>query len=379
MIIVFTLIYRIYIIWPMSIRHKIALTFINTVGHIHAKNLLDHFGSAEAVFTAGAAELLEVPGIGKVIAGEILKSDALKLAGEQLEFIEKQGVQVLFYTDEAYPHRLRNCFDAPVLLYYKGNANLNHPRIISIVGTRKATEYGRQLCKQLCEALAAYDVLVVSGLAYGIDVAAHKESLYQNIPTVGVLAHGLERIYPPVHQPVAQKMLGNGGLLTEFPLNTVPIKENFPQRNRIIAGLSDATIVVEAAAKGGALITAEIANSYNRDVFAFPGRTTDASSQGCNFLIRTNRAGLISNARELIYALGWEEVRQNRADKQLQMPIGLSAEEHKIIELLKASAVQIDELAILSGMSQSQLAMHLLSLEMQGLLVSLPGKVYQLN
>lgn len=364
----------------MSIKHKIALTFINTVGPIHAKNLLDHFGSAEAVFNTNLAELLEVPGIGKVIAGEILKSDALKLADEQLEFIEKQGIQILFYTDEAYPHRLRNCFDAPVLLYYKGNADLNHHRIISIVGTRKATEYGRQLCKQLCEALSAYDVLVVSGLAYGIDVAAHKESLNQNIPTVGVLAHGLERIYPPLHQPVAQKMLGNGGLLTEFPLNTVPIKENFPQRNRIIAGISDATIVVEAAAKGGALITAEIANSYNRDVFAFPGRTTDASSQGCNFLIRTNRAGLISNARELIYALGWEEeLRQNRASGQLQMPIGLSAEEHKIMELLKTSAAQIDELSMRSGISQSQLAMHLLSLEMQGLLVSLPGKVYQLN
>jgi DNA processing protein len=363
----------------MSIRHKIALTFINTVGHVHAKNLLDHFGSAEAIFTASLAELIEVAGIGKVIAGEIRRSNALKLADEQLSFIERHNVQVLFYTDEAYPHRLRNCFDAPVLLYYKGNADLNHSRIISIVGTRKATEYGRQICKQLCEALSGYDVLVVSGLAYGIDVAAHKESLYQNIPTVGILAHGLDRIYPPLHQPIAQKMVLNGGLLTEFPLNTVPLKENFPQRNRIIAGLSDATIVVEATAKGGALITAEIANSYNRDVYAFPGRTTDASSQGCNFLIRTNRAGLISNAQDLIYSLGWEEVQQNKKTEQLQMPLGLSAEEQKIVELLKASAVRIDELSIQSGMSQSQLAMHLLSLEMQGILMSLPGKVYQLN
>jgi DNA processing protein len=363
----------------MSIRHKIALTFINSVGHVHAKNLLDHFGSAEAVFTASLAELLEIPGIGKVIAGEIVKSNALKLADEQLNFIEKHRVEVLFYTDEAYPHRLRNCFDAPVLLYYKGNADLNHPRIISIVGTRKATEYGRQLCKQLCEALAAYDVLVVSGLAYGIDVAAHKESLYQNIPTVGILAHGLDRIYPPLHQPVAQKMVLNGGLLTEFPLNTIPLKENFPQRNRIIAGLSDATIVVEATAKGGALITAEIANSYNRDVYAFPGRTTDTSSQGCNFLIRTNRAGLISNAKDLICNLGWEEAAQDKKTSQLQMPIGLSAEEQRIVELLKVSAVRIDELSIQCGLSQSQLAMHLLSLEMQGILVSLPGKVYQLN
>lgn len=363
----------------MSIIHKIALTFIDTVGHVHAKNLLTHFGSAEAIFRANLAELIMVPGIGKMTASEIIKTKALKLAEEQLRFIEKHGVQVLFYTDEAYPHRLRNCFDAPVLLYYKGNADLNHHRIISVVGTRKATEYGRQLCKQLCEALSGYNVLIVSGLAFGIDIAAHKESIYQNIPTVGILAHGLDRIYPALHQPVAQKMVLNGGLLTEFPLNTIPDKENFPQRNRIIAGLSDATIVVEATAKGGALITADIANSYNRDVYAFPGRTTDTSSQGCNFLIKSNRAGLISNARDLIYYLGWEEIRQTKSVEQLQMPLGLSAEEQKIIDILKLSPVRIDELSMLSDLPQSQLAMHLLNLEVLGILISLPGKVYKLN
>jgi DNA processing protein len=363
----------------MSIIHKIALTFINTVGHVHARNLLEHFGSAEAVFVAGEKALMEVPGIGKFIAGQIVRSDALKLAEEQLRFIDKHQVQVLYYTDENYPYRLRNCVDAPVLLYYKGNANLNHARIVSVVGTRKATEYGRQLCKQLCEVLANYDVLVVSGLAYGIDVAAHKESIYQNIPTVGVLAHGLDRIYPPVHLPVAQKMVLNGGLLTEFHLNTNPDKENFPRRNRIIAGLSDATIVVEATSKGGALITADIANSYNRDVYAYPGRTNDLSSEGCNFLIKTNRAGLISNAKDLAYYLGWEEIKKLEIPVQFQMPFGLSIEEQQIIHVLKESPLRIDELAIRSNQTQSQLAMRLLNLEMQGILLSLPGKLYKLN
>lgn len=363
----------------MSLIHNIALTFIPEVGHVTAKNLLGHFGSAEAVFKAKNHELQEVSGIGPQTARHILNNNALQEAEKQLGFIEQHQVKVLFFTDEAYPYRLRNCFDAPVLLYYRGNADLNHSRIISVVGTRKATEYGRQLCKQLCDALAAYDVLVVSGLAYGIDVAAHKESLYQNMPTVGVLAHGLDRIYPPVHQPVAQKMLLNGGLLTEFPLNTTPEKENFPKRNRIIAGLSDATIVVEATTRGGALITADIANSYNRDVYAFPGRVNDVSSQGCNFLIKTNRAGLISNANDLLYYLGWDDKKKEKQQEQLQMPLGLSAAEQKIVEILRSAAARVDELSIRTEIPQSQLAMHLLNLEMQGILVSLPGKVYQLN
>jgi len=363
----------------MSLIHKIALTCIDTVGDVHARNLLEHFGSAEAVFSASQPQLMEVPGIGKIISGEIVRSNALKLAEIQLKFIEKRDVQVLFYTDEAYPYRLRNCFDAPVLLYYSGNADLNHHRIISVVGTRKATAYGRQLCKQLCEVLSGYDVLIVSGLAYGIDVAAHQESVYHNIPTVGVLAHGLDRIYPPLHLPVAQKMVLNGGLLTEFPSNTRPEKENFPRRNRIIAGMSDATVVVEATAKGGALITADIADSYNRDVYAFPGRTNDVSSEGCNFLIRTNRAGLIRNAKDLLYSLGWDEIGEQGNPEKLRMLPDLPVEEQQIVEILRHSATGIDELSGRLRMSQSQLAMHLLNLEMQGILISLPGKVYQLN
>ncbi|MHA4896309.1 DNA-processing protein DprA [Pedobacter sp. PWIIR3] len=365
----------------MSIIHKVALTLINSVGHVTAKNLLGHFGSAEEVFKANRKQLLEVPGIGEVTATEILNSDALRLAEEQLNFSSKHDIAVLFFGENNYPRRLMECADAPILLYYKGNADLNHHRIVSVVGTRKATSYGRYLCQQLAEVLSAHDVLIISGLAYGIDIAAHKESLNFNIPTAGVLAHGLDRIYPQLHQNVAKKMVLNGGLITEFPLSTNPDRENFPKRNRIIAGLADATIVVEATLKGGALITADIANSYNRDVYAFPGRTTDEFSEGCNFLIKTNRAALINHAKDLVYYLGWDTTdhKGNTSTAQIQLPIGLSEEEHHIIDLLKLSSARIDELAIKTAMPQSKLAMHLLNLEMQGILVSLPGKVYKLN
>ena len=361
----------------MSIIHNIALTFIPEVGHVTAKNLLGHFGSSEAIFKAKKHELLDVAGIGPQTAQQILNNNAMEQAEQQLRFIEHHEVKVLFFTDDQYPNRLRNCFDAPILLYYNGTADLNHPRILSVVGTRRCTEYGKQLCKQLAEALQPYDVLIVSGLAYGIDIAAHKESLDRGIPTIGVLAHGLDRIYPPLHQPVANKMLMNGGLLTEFPLKTIPDKENFPQRNRIIAGISDATILVEATAKGGALITADIANSYNRDVYAFPGRTTDQSSEGCNFLIKTSRAGLINSAADLIYQMGWEQSLPKKIH-QIQLPLGLCEEELKVIDLLRAAPARIDELSVQSKISQSKLAMHLLSLEMQGILTCLPGKVYRL-
>ncbi|WP_256004792.1 DNA-processing protein DprA [Pedobacter deserti] len=362
----------------MSLIHKIALTLIDSVGHVHAKQLVEHFGSAEAVFSASFGALMEIPGIGKVTAGNIIKTDALRRAEEQLHFIEKHQVKVLFYTDDDYPHRLRHCYDAPMVLYYKGGADLNRQRIISVVGTRRATEYGRQLCRHLAETLQPYGVTIVSGMAYGIDIAAHKESLNFNIPTVGVLAHGLDRIYPPAHLPVARQMVSEGGLLTEFPLNTAPDKENFPKRNRIIAGLADATIVVEAIAKGGALITADIASSYSRDVFAFPGRTGDKSSEGCNFLIKTNRAGLITHAQDIPYYMGWEKEQVHAAALQIQLPVGLSDEEQRVVDVLRAGPARVDELALRTGIQQSQLAMHLLNLEIQGVLIALPGSLYQL-
>jgi DNA processing protein len=363
----------------MGLIYKIALTFVKSVGHITAKNLLGHFGTADAIFKATAVQLMQVPGIGELTANQIRNPEALRLAAEQLKFVEKHNIQVLFFLDPEFPRRLRDCFDAPILLYYKGTADLNHPRIVSIVGTRQATPYGKTLCRQLAETLKPYDVLIVSGLAYGIDVAAHQEALNEQIPTIGVLGHGLDRLYPHLHKQIAQRMLRNGGLLTEFPLNTKPDKDNFPKRNRIIAGISDVTIVVEATTKGGALITAEIANSYHRDVFAFPGRTIDVYSEGCNFLIKTNRAGLLNHPKDLLYYLGWDAYPVLPESVQLKMPVGLNEEELQVFKFLQQAPARIDEISLQTNILQSKLAIHLLSLEMQGILTSLPGKVYRLN
>jgi DNA processing protein len=361
----------------MSLIHQIALTLINNVGPVTAKQLLNAFGSPEAIFSARAEELVAVEGIGSLTASEILQTDALTAAEKQLKWIHKHHIRPLFYTDADYPQRLRNCYDAPILLYYKGTVDLNHPRIVSIVGTRKASPYGLMLCKDLSETLQHYDVLVISGLAYGIDVAAHQQSLLFHIPTVGVLAHGLDRLYPPAHRPIANQMLKAGGLLTEFPFHTNPDKENFPKRNRIIAGLADVTVVVEAAEKGGALITAEIAGSYDRDVFAFPGRTTDVYSRGCNYLIKTNRAALINHPRDLAYYMGWELTKPIPPILQTEMPLGLAGPEASILSLLRAAPLRIDTLCLQAGIQQSKLAVHLLNLEMKGVIRSLPGKVYE--
>src|SRR5215217_203962 len=266
------LIYFAFALTTMSQLHQIALTFLNNIGPASAKALMSYFGEAESIFKVPAKKLLKVPGIGEKTVASLNFDDALRKAEAEMRFIEKQGIDVLFYTDAEYPKRLKNCVDSPVLLYNKGKANLNNARVVSIVGTRNITEYGRDLCKQLVEELRQYDVLIVSGLALGVDVAAHKECLKHSVPTVGVVGHGLDRLYPSANSSTADKMLENGGLLSEYPSGTKPDRENFPQRNRIVAGMADVTVVIEAGIKGGALITAEIANSYNRDVFAFPGR-----------------------------------------------------------------------------------------------------------
>lgn len=366
----------------MSTLHQIALTFTKNIGDHLAKVLVSYCGSAEAVFEASPKKLMQIPGIGANIIKQLNFPEALKLAEKELKFVKDNNIQTLFYSDADYPKRLKNCSDSPALLYYKGNADLNHSRIVSIVGTRNATDYGRQLCRELIEDLKPYDVMVVSGLAYGIDVAAHKESLRLDIPTVGVLAHGLDRLYPSQNKPTADKMLNNGGLLTDFPSGTVPDRENFPKRNRIVAGIADATIVVEASIKGGALITAEIANSYNRDVFAFPGRIHDELSTGCNFLIRNNKAALLTSGADLAYVLGWEKsTNEVKKQAQLLMPLELSANESLIYDAIRKNAGQlgIDDLAIQTKLPLSQLAMNLLNLEMQGYVNSLPGKTYSIN
>lgn len=366
----------------MSLLHQVALTFIKKIGPLSAKSLIAHFGDAELIFKEPKSKLMKVPGIGEKRLYEADLAAALERAEEELRFMEKNGVDVIFYTDKTYPKRLKNCADGPILLYAKGNMDLNPQHVISVVGTRNATEYGKQLCRQLVEELHQYNTLIVSGLALGIDVCAHKESLKQNLPTVGVLGHGLDRIYPSQNRSTSEKMLENGGLLTEFPSGTIPDRENFPQRNRIVAGMSDATVVIEASIKGGALITAEIANSYNRDVFSFPGRIDDEYSEGCNFLIRNNKAALLTCAADLAYSLGWERTDDIQSPKeQLTLFMDLSADERTIFDIIHAhkAPLAIDDLTIKTNMPMSQLAMNLLNMEMQGFIRSMPGKTYCVN
>ncbi len=363
----------------MSLLHQIALSCITGVGSVLARNLISYCGSPEEVFKLGKKHLTKVPGIGVKTIELIRNHRAFERAERELSFIEKYKIQPLFLTDSAYPRRLKNCFDAPVMLYFKGNADLNSEKIISIVGTRNSTDYGKDICRALLSDLKVHSPLVISGLAYGIDFMAHKEALKNSIPTVGIMAHGLDRIYPSQHRSLAEKMIANGGLLTEFMSGTVPDRENFPKRNRIIAGLADVTIVVEANIRGGALITAELANSYNRDVFAYPGRITDEYSSGCNLLIKTNRANLITRMADLEYILGWAESQATKQNSQLSLAIDLTEDEKIIASILsEKGSIIIDELSILSGFPQSRLAVNILGMEMRGIIIGLPGKVYKL-
>lgn len=362
-----------------KLSYQIALTLISGIGDVLAKNLISYCGSAEAVFKTPKQTLLKIPGIGRATALAIAESrDLLKRAEQEEVFIEKYKIKPLFFTDAAYPKRLKNCTDAPIMLYYKGNVDLNAIRVVNIVGTRKVTEYGKLVCMQLVEQLKVYHPVVISGLAYGVDVHAHRECLKQDVPTVAVLGHGLDRIYPAAHRSVAEKMVQNGGLLSDFVSGTNPDRENFPKRNRIIAGLADATIVVEAAETGGAIITAVIANSYNRDVFAIPGRVNDTYSSGCNHLIKTNRAALVSSGADIAYSLGWD-IGDQKKGVQRQLLVELTTEEQVIVDLLQThSSLAIDELMLRSTMNLSILAGVLLNLELKGVVLSLPGKMYQL-
>ena len=363
----------------MSLLHQVALSCIAGVGSILARNLISYCGSAEDIFRAKKKHLSKVPGIGPKTLELIGNHSAFERAEKELLFIEKYKIKPLFLTDEAYPKRLKNCFDAPVMLYFKGNADFNARKVISVVGSRNSTEYGRDICRSLLAGLKIHDPLIISGLAYGIDFLAHKEALRNSIPTAGIMAHGLDRVYPSQHRFLAEKMVSNGGLLTEFMSGTVPDRENFPKRNRIIAGLADVTIVVEANIKGGALITAELSNSYNRDVFAYPGRITDEYSSGCNHLIKTNRANLITKVADLEYILGWSESQSAKVPTQLSLAIDLSDEERMIADVLKnRGSLVVDDIAVFTGLPQSRLAVNILGMEMRGLIISLPGKLYKL-
>lgn len=359
--------------------YQIAITMVPNIGDVNARALVQHFGSASGVFKAKDKHLKGIEGMGSKRIESILQFDFAKV-DKEIAFIEKHHIQTLFFTDPDFPRRLLNCYDCPTLLYYKGMANLNQERIAGIVGTRNQSDYGRSNCESIIQELANENVLIVSGLAFGIDTIAHKSALKYGLHTVGVMAHGLDRIYPSENKSIAKEMMQQGGLLTEFRSETIPDKQNFPSRNRIVAGLCDCVIVIESGKKGGSLITAELANGYNRDVFALPGRVSDMKSEGCNYLIKTNKAALITSGEDVLREMGWVNEKKPGKKKQRELFIELPPDEKILYDILKESGPQhIDDLFFKSNLSGSAIAKALLMLEMEGIVVSLPGKMYELG
>jgi DNA processing protein len=362
--------------------YMVGLTSLKGIGDVLARHLLQYFGSAEEIFKAKRPSLEKVPGIGVYTAEQIetAKSKALKRAEKELAFAEKNKIRLYVCTDDNYPGRLRECPDSPVVFYYKGAADINAAKIISIVGTRRVTGYGHERTEALVRELAAMfpDIIIVSGLAYGVDICAHRSALKNSLHTIGVLAHGLDRIYPAAHRNIAVEMLGCGGLLTEFMSETNPDRENFLRRNRIIAGLADATVVVESAEKGGSLVTADIAFSYGRDVYTFPGRVTDTNSAGCNRLIQMNKAGLISSAKDLVLSLCWDvDIKFTNQHPLLPFP---ERPDHPVVRLLEEKGeFHVNQLATEMNLPVHKLMSILFELELEGHIKAFPGGIYKLS
>ncbi len=358
----------------------LALHFVPGLGNYTIRQLISYCGSAAEVFRKPKGKLLKIPGIGPKTAEAVINGQPFAEAEKEWKSAEKENVQLIFFTDKNYPSRLKEINDAPSLLYVKGNVDFENPKVVGIVGTRKATTYGKERTDELVEGLKPHGALIVSGLAYGIDIHAHKAALKHNLPTVGVMGSGIDIIYPSAHRETARKMEAHGGLVTENPFGTTPDAHNFPQRNRIIAGLCDAVIVVEAAATGGALITADLANSYNRDVFAIPGSVGTATSEGCNHLIKTNRAHLMTSVKDLEYVMNWKAETQPSVHKAVQRDTSsLSENERAVVKALRSkSPLQLDELSWRTNIPVSQLAGILLNLEFNSWVKALPGKMFAL-
>ncbi len=352
------------------------------IGSALTRNLVSYCGSAKAVFSESRNRLLKIPGIGMVNASRITGNSVMADAEKEYDYIQKNKIKAFFISDSNYPRRLSNCTDAPVILYAKGNFNFDKEKVLSIVGTRNATEYGKQLCDNLLKEFQErkHNVLIVSGLAYGVDVQAHKSALKYSLPTIGVLGHGLDKLYPALHKPISDKMQLHGGIVSDFRSGTKIDPQNFLQRNRIIAGLSDATIVVESGSKGGALVTANIASSYNRDVFAFPGRVGDTYSDGCNKLIKNNGAALIEGIDDLEYIMGWEKGKSKPDAVQPSLFIELEGKEKDLYNLLKGKGeLFIDQICSEIHLPMGVVSATLLEMEFKGLVLALPGKIYRVK
>lgn len=357
--------------------YLLALQRVEGVGDIMAKKLLTHCGSAEAVFTSKSAQLAAIDGVGSMLLKSLKNKSVFEKANLELEFIKSNDINAVCFQDEKYPDRLKHCIDGPLLLFTSGNIDLKNRRIISIVGTRQITSYGTEFCRKLIEDLVPLDPIIVSGFAYGVDIVAHQLAMENNLQTIGVVAHGLNQIYPKTHKKHVAKVEENGGFMTEFWSSSNPDKENFVRRNRIVAGMSEATIVIESADRGGSLITANMANDYNRDVFAVPGRVTDKYSAGCNNLIKTQKANVLTSAADLVYILNWDIQKETRP-VQKQLFVTLEDDEQKVYDyLLKTGKEVMDIIALRCDFPIYKISGMLLNMELKGVVRPLPGKLFE--
>ena len=358
--------------------YEVALTLVSGIGDVNGKKLVAYCGGAEAVFCEKKKALSKIPGIGEKTIDSILSQNVLSRAEIELDFADKYGIRILYYLNSDYPKRLQHCYDSPMVLYCNGYTDLNVDKIIGVVGTRNVTDYGKLMTDKIISELVDDDVLVVSGLAYGVDTCAHVASVKYGLKTAAVLAHGLHTVYPPVNRNLARKILDEGGcLLTEQISGAEPDRENFPKRNRIVAGMIDCLIVVESASKGGALITAEIANTYDREVFAVPGRIGDAYSAGCNKIIKDNKANILLDTNDLRSVMRWDESKKVVA-KQMRLFREFSDEEKVVMSLFEETdVVYLDKIITETMLSPTKIASILLSLEFDGVLAALPVKRYQ--
>lgn len=365
-----------------SLQHQIALMLVPQIGAITAKTLVSYCGSAEAVFRASKRELQKIPGIGpSIITTLAAAAEPLRRAELEINFMEQHAVQPVFYTDPLYPSRLRQCMDSPAMFFFKGSnvALLESNRVVAIVGTRQPSDHGKAICEEIVEGLKPYNVLIVSGLAFGVDITAHRKASAMGIPNVGVLGHGLGSIYPSQHKSVAQRMIENGGLLSEYAHDAKPDREHFPMRNRIISGLSDVVLVVETADSGGSMITVQFAERHGREIFAVPGRPHDPKSIGCNHLIKNERAKLADSATAIAERMQWD-TPENPKTIQTQLFLDLSAEETALVNLIRENPeIPIDQLTQAARFSPGSLASHLLALEFKGIIRTLPGKRYMVS
>jgi DNA processing protein len=357
--------------------HLLALQQVEGVGDIVAKKLINHCGSATEVFKTKTSQIAAIDGIGSVLVQKLKDKTIFEKAEEELHFIKSNNINVAYFQDENYPNRLKHCIDGPVLLFTSGNIDLKNKKTISIVGTRQITSYGMEFCRKLIEDLAPLDPVIVSGFAYGVDIFAHQLAMEYDLQTIGVVAHGLNQIYPKTHKKYVAKVEQNGGFMTEFWSSSNPEKENFVRRNRIVAGMSEATIVIESAERGGSLITANLANEYNRDVFAVPGRTTDKYSQGCNNLIKTQKANVLTSAADLVYILNWD-IESKAKPVQKQLFVTLEDDEQKVYDyLLKNGKELMDIIALRCDFPIYTISGMLLNMELKGVIRPLPGKLFE--